>query len=108
MDHVNELAEGSGTPLGSTPCFTAGPWKVVKPDHGHATNYRCVQIGRDKSYTTLELLPGDAKAIAMLPKIVEALRLLHDFAEVSHHHRYASESQAAFDMAAKLLKRIGA
>ena len=101
-------SEPSATTDGSTPCFTPGPWKVVKPGHGHATDYRCVQIGDDEAYSTLELLPGDAKAIALLPKMVEALRMLHDFAEVSHHHRYADESRAAFDNAAKLLKRVGA
>lgn len=87
--------------------FTAGPWYVVPPGHGFETEYLCVQIGEDDAYTTLELLPQDAQAIALLPDLVDALRQLHDFAEPSRHHRYEAESQAAFTQAAKLLNRMG-
>lgn len=87
--------------------FTAGPWYVVPPGHGFETEYLCVQIGEDDAYTTLELLPQDAQAIALLPDLVDALRQLHDFAEPSRHHRYEAESQAAFTQAAKLLNRLG-
>lgn len=87
--------------------FTAGPWRVVPPGHGHATEYLCVQIGEDDAYTTLELLPQDAQAIALLPDLVDALRTLHDLAEPSRHYRYEADSQAAFTQAAKLLNRLG-
>ena len=42
---------------------TPTPWKVVKPGHDNPdkSNFRCVQIGKDDSYTTLELLPEDAR-----------------------------------------------
>lgn len=42
---------------------TKEPWKVVKPCHGHNTGYRCVQIGKDSLYTTLEMFPEDAERI---------------------------------------------
>jgi len=42
---------------------TKEPWKVVKPQHGNVTEYLCVQIGEDESYTTLELKPADARRI---------------------------------------------
>lgn len=54
---------------------TPGPWKVVKPAHGHKTEYLCVQIGEDESYTTLELLPADAILIAQAPKFLGACHL---------------------------------
>ncbi len=54
--------------------FTKGDWKVVKPGHLHAddTEYRCVQIGDDEMYTTLELLPQDAYLISAAPNLYTA------------------------------------
>ena len=43
------------------------------PQHGHKTHLRCVQIGKDERYTTLELEPEDAHLIAVAPKLLEAL-----------------------------------
>lgn len=42
---------------------TPEPWKTVPPGHGLPTEYLCVQIGEDESYSTLELLPADAERI---------------------------------------------
>jgi hypothetical protein len=53
---------------------TPGPWKVVKPGHGVPTKYRCVQIGSDERYTTLDLLPADAILIAAAPALLEAAK----------------------------------
>ena len=51
--------------------FTPGPWRVRKPGHGHATKYRCVQIGKDENYSTLELRPEDARLIAAAPDLLK-------------------------------------
>lgn len=47
-----------------TQAATQGRWRARKPGHGNATKYRCVQLGKDDRYTTLELLPEDAAMIA--------------------------------------------
>ena len=59
--------------------FTPGPWKVIASPHGRG--YRCVQIGTDESYTTLEMLPGDARLIAAAPELFDALE---QFAILGH------------------------
>lgn len=52
---------------------TDGPWKVVMPYHAHAqATCRCVQIGRDDSYTTSEVLTADAHLIAAAPDFLAA------------------------------------
>lgn len=48
---------------GKAMSHTPEPWKTIKPMHGHATKYLCVQIGEDETYTTLELKPADARRI---------------------------------------------
>jgi hypothetical protein len=50
---------------------TPGVWIVRKSMHG--PKYRCVQIGKDESYTTSELEPDDAKLMAASPLMLEAL-----------------------------------
>lgn len=55
--------------------FTPGPWKVIKPGHGSPTQYLCVQLGADDMYTTLEMLPADARLISAAPEMLEALKL---------------------------------
>jgi hypothetical protein len=47
-----------------------GPWKVVRPRHGHATKCLCVQIGNDETYTTVEVKPADARLIAAAPDLL--------------------------------------
>lgn len=42
---------------------TPVPWHLIKPGHGHETEYLCVQVGKDDMYSTLEMLPADAKLI---------------------------------------------
>lgn len=42
---------------------TPDPWFVIDPLHGHATEYKCVQIGADEMYSTLEMKPEDARRI---------------------------------------------
>lgn len=43
---------------------TESPWKVIKPGHGNPSEYLCVQLGSDDMYTTLEMLPQDARFMA--------------------------------------------
>lgn len=49
---------------------TPGPWKAVPSPHGRG--YKCVQIGKDESYTTLEMLPADADLAAAAPDLLAA------------------------------------
>ncbi len=65
---------------------TPGPWKMIKPGHGHDTKYRCVQIGKDEMYTTLEMLPADARLIAAAPELLEALKRMVDVCKTSTAH----------------------
>jgi len=61
------------------------PWKVIKPQHGHDTKYRCVQIGSDPTYSTLELKPEDArfivKAVNSHDELLAACKWIVDFCE---------------------------
>ena len=86
--------------------FTPGPWKVIKPGHGHASEYRCVQIGSDDSYTTLEMLPRDARLIAAAPDLFETclglIRSIDGAAKVSPHQL------CAIAAAEKALRKAGA
>lgn len=50
---------------------TPGPWTVIASPHGR--KYRCVQLGKDDTYTTLEMLPADARLIALAPEMAEAI-----------------------------------
>lgn len=56
---------------------TAGPWRTVKPCHGFRTKYKCVVLGQDSLYSTLELQKADADFIANaridLPAALDAL-----------------------------------
>ena len=54
---------------------TAGPWKVIPSPHG--AKYKCVQLGSDDTYTTLEMVPADARLIAAAPDLLEALHMLY-------------------------------
>jgi hypothetical protein len=55
---------------------TPGPWQTVTPMHGHPTEYLCVQLGADEKYSTLEMLPADAKLVAAAPDLLYALELI--------------------------------
>ena len=50
---------------------TPGPWKVIPSPHG--SKYKCVQIGKDEMYATLEMLPADARLIALAPDFAALL-----------------------------------
>ena len=54
---------------------TKGSWKVVRPGHEHSktTKYRCVQMGKSNTYTTLEIEPEDAAFIAHARADIPAL-----------------------------------
>jgi hypothetical protein len=60
---------------------TPGPWKHKPSIHGK--KYRYVQIGENKSYTTLEVEPDDARLIAAAPDLLAALRFILAFYEPS-------------------------
>lgn len=51
---------------------TPGPWKVIPPAHGHETEYLCVSLDAEDNYTTLEMLPDDARLIAAAPDLLTA------------------------------------
>ena len=53
---------------------TPKPWKTIPSPHGK--EYLCVQIGRNKNYTTLELKPADARLIAAAPELLEAAKTI--------------------------------
>ena len=55
---------------------TAGPWKTIRPGHGApgSRKFSCVQIGADEAYTTLEMLPDDARLIAAAPELLDACK----------------------------------
>lgn len=53
---------------------TPGPWKTIKPGHGHETEYLSVQIGEDEMYTTLEMLPADARLVSASPDLLAACK----------------------------------
>ncbi len=55
---------------------TPGPWHAKPSMHGK--RYKYVQIGKDESYTTLELAPADARLIAAAPDLLEAVKELTD------------------------------
>lgn len=49
---------------------TPGPWKTIPSPHGR--KYLCVQLGADEMYTTLEMLPANARLIAAAPDFLDA------------------------------------
>jgi len=59
--------------------YTPGPWKNKPSIFGG--KHRYVQIGRDKNYTTCELLPADARMISAAPDLYEALQQIVDAAD---------------------------
>lgn len=81
---------------------TPGPWKTIRSPHGR--DYLCVQIGADEQYTTLELLPGDARLIASTPDLLEALkrasRELEQYVDLQQkldYIEYAANTQKELD-----------
>jgi hypothetical protein len=53
-----------------------GPWKVIPPQHGHPTEYQCVQFGVDDMYTSLEMLPADAHLCAAAPDLLAGAKAM--------------------------------
>ena len=60
---------------------TPGPWKVIPPGHGHPTEYQCVQFGADEMYTSLEMLPADARLCAAAPDLLALCRSMKQWLE---------------------------
>lgn len=82
------------------PMHTPGPWKVIKSPHG--PKYRCVQIGPDDTYTTLEMMPADANLIAAAPELLALLRELIDIeGPQPGHAMWAYKVKQAIDKATK-------
>lgn len=54
---------------------TPGPWKTIKPGHGLKTEYLSVQVGSNEMYSTLEMLPADARLVAAAPDLLEAAKV---------------------------------
>lgn len=65
---------------------TPAPWIAKKSIHGG--QYKYVQIGADEAYTTLEVLPEDARLIAAAPELLDALKRAAEYApnEVEYQH----------------------
>lgn len=76
--------------------FTPGPWKTIKPGHGHETEYLSVQIGKDETYTTLEMLPADARLVSAAPDLLaaceECLRTVDECYKKTGHFKVAHTS----------------
>lgn len=96
----------------TAPKSTPGPWRVgniLKMFSG--TQAREI----DSENALIGLVYGvhdddnaaNAVLIAAAPELAEALRELHDFAELSSHYRHEDRSRQAFENAAKLLERVG-
>lgn len=86
------------------------PWKVRRSIHG--PKYRYVQIGKDDSYTTLDLEPTDAHlivhAVNRLPDYERAVGALQAVVGWYENGNFTLEQQeAAFDMALVALRRLG-
>ena len=97
---------------------TPGPWGVEQTSctnwigpmrSGENKINRLVAQNERDGLHNAALARNDANArlIAAAPELAEALRELHDFAEVSTLNRHHARSIAAFFSAAELLKRIG-
>ena len=96
--------------------FTPGPWRVEK-----STNFRntyrvkagdlflCAAVGRLESGngTTPEETKANAELWADAPRLLEALRTLHDFALPLRDRGLAEESEQAFADARALLEKHG-
>ena len=59
--------------------YTPGPWKVRRSHY--SDSYRYVQIGKEREYTTLDLLAADARLISVAPDLYEALKEIVDAAD---------------------------
>lgn len=51
---------------------TPGPWKTIPSRHG--SEYLCVALDENENYTTLEILPADARLIAAAPELLAACK----------------------------------
>jgi hypothetical protein len=79
--------------------YTSGPWRVRRSNH--SDKYRYVQIGREKNYTTLDLLAADARLISAAPDLYEALQEIVDAADGAGWN----ELDATFTRARSALKK---
>jgi len=72
--------------------YTPGPWKHKPSIYG--TKYRYVQIGREKNYTTAELILADARLISAAPDLYEALQEIVDATDTGWEHLDATFTRA--------------
>lgn len=97
---------------------TPGPWKVSGQNGDGLPEFEGLvgvtgpaqSNSRGRAFTLYVaqyIKPDDAELIASAPELADALRELHDAAEVDTHFRYAGRLAAAFLKAAELLRRIG-
>ena len=102
--HCEAEAAARGEPrvFPEPPMHTPGPWKVIRSPHGN--DYRCVQLGADEMYTTLEMLPADARLIAASPDLLQALKIAAqelaqyvDFQQKHDYIEYAADTQKKLD-----------
>ena len=101
---------------------TPGPWKVgegnlrrfdIHQDKGPTVGGRYIGTTRANKpgAMPLSILKEDAcnaRLIADLPELLDALRELHDFAVVDVHWRNQDRSEKAFQTAIDLLTKHGA
>ncbi len=72
--------------------YTPGPWKVRRSHY--SDSYRYVQIGKEREYTTLDLLAADARLISAAPDLYEALKEIVDATETGWDHLDATFTRA--------------
>jgi len=93
---------------------TPGPWKVSRRfdvyQDTQALGVGGTFVASTKGISELpesvnQVCEADAKLIAAAPELADALRELHDWSACDA--QFAERSQAAFNKAAELLRRIG-
>jgi len=100
-------SEPSGGLLCSTPSARR-PWRVEA-----ASAIKGATVWSDAGMQIAETGNAEfdlqhAHLIAAAPELADALRELHDFADLSSNYRHTDRSMEAFEKAAELLKRVGA
>ncbi len=90
--------------------FTPGPWEVLH-DPSVPRSKRIGAVGKhlaivSSSWMDLAEIEANAELMADAPRMLEALRTLHDFS-MSLGGRMAEESEQAFEDARVLLEKHG-
>jgi hypothetical protein len=66
----------------------------------HGPQYKCVQYGKDDAYTSLEMLPADARLTAAAPDLLAAAQTV--LAGLDARIRHAKDSTPVFEGIAAL------